>query len=79
MFAVGVMIWVFAAQHHIVMGEPRESYVAAADGLLGWVSTRSDWVPYQIPPVSLAERFRAAIGVEIFVGTEYATNAGYCE
>lgn len=75
-FAFGTMVWALAATVDV---GGREAHRRSADGVLQWVATRTDWVPYVTPPQSLAERFRAAINVEIMIGTKYVTPAGYCE
>jgi hypothetical protein len=71
-FAIGTMIWALAAD--IAVGvQP------GADELLPWIVTRTDWIPYVTQPVSLSERFRASINIEIIISTKYVTPAGYCE
>jgi hypothetical protein len=78
-FAVGGMLWTLAAQTAIADGADRQVYNNSGDEILGWVRTRDDFVPYETPPQSLAERFRAALRVEIVTSTKYRTPGGYCE
>lgn len=78
-FAVGTMLWAFAAQAAITAGGSRATYVANAEEILRWVSTRTDFVRYETPPVSIAERFRDAVRVEIDILTRYVNPAGNCE
>lgn len=78
-FAVGTMLWAFAAQAAVAAGGALSAYAASADELLQWVSTRTDFVPYATPPVSIVEKFRAAIRVEVATSTRYVTPAGYCQ
>jgi len=75
-FAFGAMVWAVAAA---VDAGPGVDHRPSADEVLGWVATRTDWIPYVTPPQSLAERFRAAINVEIVISSKYVTPSGYCE
>lgn len=78
-FAVGTILWAFAAQQAITSGGSRATYSANAEEILGWVSTRTDFVRNKMPPVSIVERFRDAVWVEIDILTRYASPAGNCE
>lgn len=78
-FAIGTMLWAVSAHQAIKAGEPHATYVADAALLHNWVSTRTDWMPYEPAPVSIAERFRAAINIQIWNKTKYVTAEGYCE
>ena len=71
-FAFGTMVWAVAAA---VDAGPGVNHRPGADEVLGWVSTRPDWIPNVTPPQSLAERFRAAINVEIVISSRYVTPA----
>jgi hypothetical protein len=78
-FAIGTMLYAVAAHQAIKAGEPHATYVADAALLHSWVSTRHDWMPHEPAPVSIAERFRAAINIQIWNKTKYVTAEGYCE
>ncbi|MCH8563167.1 hypothetical protein LTI14_08070 [Nesterenkonia sp. YGD6] len=78
-FAYGAMIWVFSAQEAIRASGDRATYRKGADEVLTWVATRAEYVEYQTPPQSLAERFRHAVRVEIIISTRYVTPTGRCD
>lgn len=78
-FAAGTMVWALATATHISRGGARQMHQPGADELLRWIATRTDWEPYVTPPVSIAERFRAAINVEILASSKYVTANGNCE
>lgn len=78
-FAVGTMVWALAAATHISRGGARQIHQPGADELLSWIATRTDWKQFIMPPVSIAERFRAAINVEIVISSKYVTANGNCE
>lgn len=77
-FAVGIMVWALAVQHHLSIGGPAGSHSANADRLLAAVTTRPQWVVHTMAPQSIVERFRTAIRVEIWPVTKYVNPAGYC-
>ncbi|MBX4171228.1 hypothetical protein HBA53_23260 (plasmid) [Rhodococcus pyridinivorans] len=77
-FGLGTMVWALAAQAAIKAGVPRPTFSSSASALLGWVSTRREWVPGEVPPQTIAEHFRFGIQLEILMST-YPNKKGYCE
>lgn len=75
-FAIGTMIWAIAAGLDSPGGT---AHKAGAAEILQWISMRPEWIPYETVPISLSERFRSAINVEIAISSKYVTAAGYCE